>query len=148
MLFRRGTRTFVVASVLTMAIGILHTAGLSNEPPNEAYAAAMESMKAASLTFEPFEMTLWGAFESVWIQVGIFLVLLGVKNIVVVATASSRDVFRQVRVLSAADCGVYAAFTGMFVYYQIPPPLLSYAVLTILFFASAIIAGKLVASER
>lgn len=146
-LFRRGNRTFVVASIITMGVGILHATGLANDPPTDKYAAAIQAMRTASLGIGPFEMTLYGTYESVWIQVGVFLVLLGAKNLLVAGIASSNDLAKLVRVLSAADCGVYIAFTAMFVYYQIPPPLLIYTILATLFLASAIFAGKQTATN-
>ncbi len=141
-MFMKGIRTFAVSSVLTVIIGILHTTGLANDPPNDAWADAYEAARAATLEAGPFSMSLYGTFAGVWIQVGALLIMLGIKNLLVVSALRADHAPRIAARLAAFDCVCFAALTGLFVYFEIPPPLISFAVLTVLFGVAARLSGR------
>lgn len=135
--FKRGHRLFSVASVLTILIGILHTMGLLNEPYNQDWAAAEDAMRGAAIEIGPLTMTLEGMFIGAWIQVGVLLALLGVKNLAVLLALPADGAGVIVRTLSMIDGLTYLGLAALFAVYTIPPPLISFLILAILYFAAA-----------
>ena len=120
-----------------MLVGVLHTLGLANDPPNEAWAQAIEAAKSATIEAGPISLSFYEVYESVWIQVGALLVMYGAANLIVAMKVSAADAQNLIRALARFNAVAFLALTIFFGYYQIPPPFISFAILTILFgFAS------------
>jgi hypothetical protein len=137
-LFKRGHRLFSIASLFTIIIAVLHTLGIINEPYNDQWAAAQEAMRAATVDVGPATMSFESLFFGVWIQVGVLLALLGVKNLAILLAAPAGGTRNVVRTLSIIDGLVYAGLAVLFAVYTIPPPLISFIFLAILFFGAAL----------
>lgn len=131
---------FTTASLLTLTVAVLHTTGLANDPFNDDWAAAVEAMRAANIDVGPMNMTFHGVFVGLWLQVGVLLALLGVKNLAVLLATPADGAHRVIRVLSAIDCIAYAGLTAIFTVVIIPPALVSFAVLTLAFLIAAILS--------
>lgn len=133
--FARGNRLFTAGSLLTIVVGALHTTGLANDPPNDAWADAFEVTRVATLSAGPFTMSLYDLYVGVWIQVGALLLMLGLTNLIVVSTTAGNT--SALRAIAIFDCISFALLTTLFVYCQIPPPLVSFALLTLVFAGAA-----------
>ena len=141
-LFRRPYLAFTVASLLTVLVAVLHTLGLTGKPPDATWADAYDSMRQASVAAGPFEFTLYEVLESVWIQVGVLLVLLALSNLVTLVAAPEDARRSVVRALSALHGAFYILLAAFFWYYRIPPPLLSFALLAVAFGVAWLAAGR------
>ncbi len=134
---------FIVASMLTLIVAILHTTGLANDPFNDDWATAIEAMRTANIDIGPMNMTFHNLFQGLWIQVGVLLALLGAKNLAVLFVVPADASRKVVRALSVVDCIAYAGLTTVFAILAIPPALISFAVLTVAFLLAAISTGKI-----
>lgn len=139
-LLKPGVRALTVACGLTLVVAALHTLGIAGDPPDARLAAVLEEMRGTTVGSGWFTFSLYAVFESVWIQVGVLLVMLAGKSLVAVAVVSPESRARVVRALSLFDALFYAGLTAGFVYYRIPPPLVSFAVLTVAFVVAAALA--------
>ena len=131
--FAPGVRGMSIASILAILIGVLHTLGLANEPPNENWAAAQDAMRNATIEAGSLSMSLAGVFEAVWIQTGILLVIVGLANIVAVTAVPGEvavPLARRLSILHAISAVLMAALIAR---YMIPPPFVAFVVLTIAF---------------
>jgi len=140
-LLERGNRAFTIASLLTITVAIAHTTGLTNEPFNEEWAAAIEAMEKAKVEIGPMTMSFDGLFLGLWLQVGALLALLGVKNIVLLICLPDDASHKVIRALSIVDCVGYAGLAMTFYIVVIPPALVSFVVLTLAYLIAAISSG-------
>ncbi len=138
-LFRRGTRMFTVASLLTLVVAMAHMTGLTNEPFNDDWATAIDAMNNATLELGPMMMSFHGLFVGLWVQVGVLVALVGVKNLAVLVVMPGEVAGRVARALCVIDCITCAGLTAFFAVNVVPPALVSFAILTITYFAGAIL---------
>jgi hypothetical protein len=141
-LLRRGNRAFTVASLLTIAISIAHLTGLTNEPFNEDWAVAFEAMQNATVDIGPMTMSFDGLLLGLWLQVGLLLALLGVKNLALLLVLPEETSHNVIRTLSIVDCIGYAGLAVIFLVVVIPPALISFIILTVVYLVTAIRSGQ------
>lgn len=137
-LLRRGNRAFTVASLLMILVAVGHTMGIANDPPDENWATAQDAMKAATVEAGPVEFTLYGVFVSVWIQVGALLAMIAMMNLIVMITAPDDALPELIRALSIFQAVAFGLLTVLFAVYQILPPLIAFALLTVAFLVPAL----------
>ena len=146
-MYAKGSRGFAAASWLMLLVAVAHTLGLLNEAPTDEWAAAIDGMKEATMAVGPFDMNFWGLYVALWIQVGALLVMLAGCNLLLVFTVPTEQVRKPVRALSILESGICAALCALFLYYQVPPPAISFALLTVAFLASALSAHRALSEE-
>ncbi|HXV77858.1 MAG TPA: hypothetical protein VD788_16225 [Candidatus Polarisedimenticolaceae bacterium] len=132
-MLRKGRRLFTVASVLVLVVASAHTLGMLSEPREAADVAIVESMQA-----HRFELGL-GMSPSVFdiqmslgLTMTVFLVFVGVGNLVIAGRDPwiAAGVLRFAAVLNATCMWVLVL---LYWFYRIPPPLISFALLGLLF---------------
>ena len=68
-------------------------------------------------------------------------------NLLLVFTVPTEQVRKPVRALSILESAICAALCALFLYYQVPPPAISFALLTVAFLASALSAHRALSEE-
>ena len=145
---RPGNRMFTAATGLGVLIAFAHMGSLFSGPLNDDWAEAMDAMRAATFEMGPLSMSFFGVLAGVWIEVSALLIMLAAKNVVLLAVAPADALPRLIRAMSILDAIAYAALTLLFVYYQIPPPIISFAVLALAFLAAAVLSKKAESSAK
>lgn len=139
--FRPGVRALTIASLLTFVVAVLHTLGLANDQaPDPQWASALDAMRGATVEAGPFAFSLYDVLAAVWIQVGVLLVMLSGKNLLLIALVPPQAQPRVIRALSLFDAACCGVLTILSAVYAIPPPLVSFALLTLAFLAAAAFA--------
>ena len=95
-------------------------------------------MKAVTLAPGAPEPNLLDVMLGLWLQVGGLLLLLGMKNLALLAVMPKDSSARVVRVMSLVDGTLCAAMAVLFVFVFMPPPLISFAILAVLFLLCAV----------
>jgi hypothetical protein len=137
-----ATITFTVASVLTILVALLHASGLASELPDASWKLAEQAMRDAGLERGFFRFNLYGVFESVWLEVSVLLAMMGGKNLLLLGVVPVEARSATVRALSWLDGIGYALLAAFFLYYRLPPPLISFAVLAALFLLAGALARR------
>src|SRR6185295_12779782 len=125
-MFTRGRRLFTIASLAMLLVAGLHTLGNLDTRPIDAGDAAVQS--AMSGYTIPLGMgmapSIWGIFRMLVFTMTVTLVALAALALVL---AADRQVparaLRHVAITLAITSGV---LTAMCVFYQVPPPLISF----------------------
>ena len=134
---RPGRRTFVVASVFLMLVGVLHSLGhFMPQPADPALAAIEASLRAyhypLGLGFSPSLMDIQ---DSLSLTMSIALLWLGLMGTLVGLSDASPQVLRRMTFMNLAGC---AGLMALFAYYRIPPPFVSVALVEVMFALSLI----------
>ena len=139
MIFTRGRRLFTTACLAVILVAIAHTA--AHLAPNPALAAdpAYTKLVAAIDDYHaPLGMGMSPSFhdihKSLVFTMTVSLVSLGILGL---AFAADRCVTsRELTKLAAITAATAAFMTGVYWVYHVPPPLVSLAVVTLLFAGS------------
>ena len=133
-LFGPGRRLFSWACITTIAVAGLHTIGntLSTPPGESTYRTVETAMRDYRV---PMGMgmspSLWDIYRGLVFTMSICLVAMGALGL---AVAGSRDATPALLARLAVVLAFFsAALTVLYWIYQIPPPLISMAVVTVLF---------------
>jgi hypothetical protein len=129
---RPGRRTFVVASVFLLLVGVLQAAGHSAKLPADPRLEAIEmSLRAyrypLGLGMAP---TLMAIQDALSLTVSITLVWLGLMGVLVGLSDASPQVLRRMTFANMAGC---AALMALYAHYRIPPPFVSLALVEVMF---------------
>jgi len=138
--FRRGRRLLASAGVLLLVVACLHTWGSFMPPaPGTPEETITEEMAAVRL---PMGMGMTPStldvFRSLAVTMSVFLLWAGLSTLMVAAHGSRRDVQR--RAWSGSVLSLALALVAWC--YHVPPPLISFAVVTLVFLAAAVAAGE------
>lgn len=129
-LFTKGRRLYTTASILTILVAGMHTLGnLQPDPPE--YEGVLTAMRGALV---PMGMgmnpSIYDIYWSLVFGMSVFIAGLGVLGLVLVSTT---DATLKVLSRSAAMFAVISAgVTAVCWVAQVPPPVISFAVLTVL----------------
>ena len=134
-LFQKGHRLFAAASAIAIIISVLHTTALLNVPADDSWSLAFDAMKIATAAPDIPAPSLFDVTLGAWLQVGALLFMLGAKNLALLATLPSETVPRMMRAVSYVDGIAYAALAILFYFLSIPPPMISFAILGVMFLA-------------
>ena len=132
-MFARGRRLFTIASLTTILVACLHAIGNSNTTPVDArQAAVIQAMTGYTI---PLGMgmapSFWGIFRVLVHTMTVTLVALGAVGL---ALAGDRQVAARVLRRVAVILAIVSAVLSMVCYvHQIPPPLISFVVLVLLY---------------
>ncbi len=137
--FRRGRRLLASAGVALLLTAAAHTVGhFQPVPPNSPAETITEEMAAVrfplGLGMAPSMLDI---FQSLSLGMSLFLAWIGLSTLAVAAHGSRQDVQR--RASSGFVLGLILAWLNW--QFRIPPPLISFAVVTVLF-AGALIAAS------
>jgi hypothetical protein len=139
---QKGHRLFTAASLMAIVIAFAHTSALLNIPEDDSWTAAFDVMKTASVAPDAPKPNLLDVMLGLWLQVGALLLLLGLKNMALLAVVPIESSGRVIRVMSLVDGIVCAVMAILFVFVFIPPPLISFAILAVMFLLTAIRGTK------
>jgi len=132
-MFARGRRLFTIASLAMLLVAGLHTLGnLSTRPIDAREAAVQHAMRDYTI---PLGMgmapSLWGIFRLLVFTMTVTLVALAALALVL---AADRQVpARALRRVAAALTITSGLLTAMCFFYQVPPPLISFVLVTLLY---------------
>jgi hypothetical protein len=140
-MFTRGRRLFATACIATIVVAILHTIGntLGDAPPDPAYAAVDAAMRGYRI---PLGMgmspSVYDIHRTLVFTMSISIAAMGVLGLVVAASReATHTLIAQIATVEALTCG---ALTVLCALYQVPPPLISFTVVTLLFAGALMIA--------
>ncbi len=129
-LFTPGRRLFTTSALATLGVAALHTYGASRPIPMVIDAVA-QTMQNTALDLG-FGMTpsLWDLHQSLAYTMGITLAVMALLGLVLAGTAeaTSRVLSRMAAVMTTGCI----ALTALCWIYRVPPPLISFAILSLL----------------
>jgi hypothetical protein len=129
-MFTKGRRLYTAASILTLLVATMHTLGnLQPDPPQ--YEGVLTAMREAPVPMGMgMEPSIYDIYWSLVFGMSVFLAGSGILGIVLAATA---DASKMVLSRSAAVFAVIAAGQVAILWVaRVPPPLISFAVITVL----------------
>lgn len=142
-IFRPGCRLFAAGSILMLLTAAAHTAGhFSPIPENDApLKSVIEAMTGYTLDLGMgMRPSLMAVQLSLSLTMTIFLVFLAVQNLATLYWAG--DSARLVRGLTVINLLCALALTALYWHYRIPPPLISFALISIVFLLSLALPDK------
>jgi len=134
LLFVRGRRLFTWSCIATIVVAALHTIGNTlSTPPGEGALLAVESAMRGYRLPLGLGMTpsIWEINRALVFTMSICYVAMGALGL---AVAGSRDATPPLLSRLALLLAIFsAALTVLYWFYRIPPPLISMAIVTVLF---------------
>ena len=127
-LFSNGRRLYTTSSILMIVVAGLHTFGTSQPIPVE-FQGVLQAMQGASVDMGMgMTPTIWDLDRSLAYTMSLTLALLGGLGLILAGTpeATSRVLSRTAAVMTAG-C---VALAVLYWIYRVPPPLISFTVLT------------------
>lgn len=140
MIFKRGNRLFASGSILLILVAALHSIGHFAPPPagDAKLAAAIDAMRGYQFDIG-FGMlpSFMDVFESISLTMSIMILFVAWLNLTVLSVAGDNArLVRRLTVLNAIGSG---ALVVLYAYYRVPPPLISFAVVEVIFILALIV---------
>jgi len=131
-MFRRGRRLFSIASILLILTAVAHTLGhFQPDPQTPEFANLKSTMQSYQIDLGMgMKPSIHGIFESLSLTMTITLLLLGLQNLLVAAVDESGKMIRRFALVNIVGVG---ALIALYWSYRIPPPLISFAIVEIVF---------------
>ncbi|MGH7493616.1 MAG: LIC_13387 family protein [bacterium] len=132
-MFKRGNRLFAAATISLFLVAAAHTLGhFAGVPEDAALAAVANSMRGYSfdlgMGMHPSFMDI---HESLSLTMSLFLIFLGIQNLATLALApEAKQLLRTLALINFLCAG---ALVVLYAAYRVPPPLISFAVVSVLF---------------
>lgn len=141
-IFRPGCRLFAIGSILMLLTAAAHTAGQFAPAPND---AALNSVLSAMQGYKlDMGMGMKPSIEEVYYSLAftmsILLLFLGVQNLVSIYLAG--DSAKLMRSLTAINLLCVVAQVILNWHYRIPPPLISFVLISLVFALSLAMPNK------
>jgi hypothetical protein len=134
LLFARGRRLFTWSCIATIVVAALHTIGNTvSTPPDDAALVSLESAMRGYRISMGMGMapSVWEIYRGLVFTMSVCLVAMGALGL---AAAGSRDATAPLLSRLALVLAIFsAALTVLYWVYQIPPPLISMTIVTVLF---------------
>jgi hypothetical protein len=133
-LFQRGRRLYTSACLATILVAILHTIGntLSSPPADPEYFRVLEAMTRYRIPLGlGMSPSVWDIYRDLVFTMSVCLVAMGVLGLVVGSSVDATP--RLISRMALAGALSSAALTAVSWFYQVPPPLISMAIVTLLF---------------
>jgi hypothetical protein len=132
-MFRRGNRLFAAGSIALLLVATAHTLGhFAGGPDDPAFAAVENAMRGYSVDLGlGMRPTMRDIHLSLALTMSVFLVFLGIQNLATLALAPEAK--RLLRVLALINFLCAGALVVLYAVYRVPPPLISFVVVGILF---------------
>jgi len=140
-MWTKGRRVFTVASVFLLLVAAAHTSGMFSTPTDPALRTVEAAMRGYRMDLGlGMTPSLWDVSQALGFTMSILLVALGVQNFVTVQLAG--HVRGLVRRLSLVNVVFMGALAALYWAYRIPPPLVSFGLVLLLFVGAWIEAGS------
>ena len=140
-MFRRGRRLFSIASILLILTAVAHTLGhFQPEPRTPEFTNLKSTMQAYQIDLGmEMKPSILGIFESLSLTMSITVLLLGLQNLLVAMVDESGKMIRRFALLNIFGVGALAAIYWT---YRIPPPLISFVIVEIVFLLAILIPDR------
>lgn len=138
-IFSKGRRSLTVAAIATLLVAAAHTVATFAPPP--ANDAAMLAVIAAMQGYQmPMGLgmapTVWDVQMALSVTMSLFLIAFAVLGL---SFAGDRDAApRTLSRIAMISAGTMAALTVVYAVFRIPPPLVTIAILAILYLVAAL----------
>jgi hypothetical protein len=140
-MFRRGRRLFSIASILLILTAAAHTlVHFQPEPQTPEFANLKSTMEAYK--FDPgmgTKPSVNAILNSLSLTMSITLFLLGLQNLLVAMVDESGKMIRRFALVNIIGVG---ALIALYWYYRIPPPLISFVIVEIMFLLAVLIPDR------
>jgi hypothetical protein len=138
-IFSKGRRALSVAAIATLVVSAIHTVG-TFLPPSEgdtALLAVIESARGYHLELGlGMAPSIWDIQQALSVTMSLFLIALAVFGL---SFAGDQDATpRTLSRIAVISTGTMAALTVTYAIFQIPPPLISMAVLAVLYLVASL----------
>jgi hypothetical protein len=140
-MFRRGRRLFSVASILLILTAVAHTLGQFQPGPQTPEFANLKSTMEA-YTFDlgmGMKPSVNAILDSLSFTMSITLFLLGWQNLLVAMVDESGKMIRRFALVNIIGVG---ALIALYWYYRIPPPLISFVIVEIVFLLAVLTPNR------
>ena len=138
-IFSKGRRSLTVAAIATLLVAAAHTVGTFAPPPagDEAVRSVITAMqgyrKAMGLGMAP---SVWDVQMALSLTMSLFMVAFAVLGL---SFAGDRDASpRTLSRIAMISAGTMVALTVVYAVFRIPPPLVTIAILAILYLVAAL----------
>ena len=139
-MFRRGRRLFSIASILLILTAVAHTLGhFQPEPRTPEYTNLKSTMQAYQIDMMGMKPSAYGMLESLSLTLTVMLLMLGLQNLLVAMVDESGKMIRRFGLLNIIGVGALIALSW---YYSIPPPLISFVIVEIVFLLAILIPDR------
>ena len=139
-MFRSGRRLFSIASILLILTAVAHTLGhFSPEPTTPEFTNLKSTMQAYQIDMMGMKPSAHGILQSLSLTLTIMLLMLGLQNLLVAMVDESGKMIRRFALVNII--GV-AALVAIYWYYRIPPPLVSFVIVEIVFLLAVLIPDR------
>lgn len=138
-IFSKGRRSLTVAAIATLLVAAAHTVGTFAPPP--AGDAAMLSVIAAMQGYQKamglgMAPSVWDVQMALSLTMSLFMVAFAVLGL---SFAGDRDASpRTLSRIAMISAGTMGALTVVYAVFRIPPPLVTIAILAILYLVAAL----------
>lgn len=140
LIFKRGNRLFAAGSIGLIITSIFHTIGHFAPPPinDPALTTAKEAMRAFRFDFGlGMQPSIMEIFDSLGLTMSITVFFLGIYNLTTLSLAGNNSkLVRRLILLNVLGAG---ALVALYAFYRIPPPLISFAAVEVLFILALIV---------
>ncbi len=128
-LFTRGRRLYTTASLLTLGLAAFHAYGSSQPIPPDIDPIVQSMQNTSGDMGFGMSPSLWDIHQGLAFTMAITLATLALLGLVLAGTteATSRVLTRTAAVMTAGCI----ALTALYYIFRVPPPLISFAVLTL-----------------
>lgn len=136
-----GRRLYVAGSIALILVGALHTWGqFAPSPSDPALSAVLTMMRGVRLELGlGMQPSVYDIFRSLAFTMSITLVALGAFGLIVARADPSARLLRAAILTSTIAVGALVVLQAL---YRIPPPLISLAVVELLFLAALVRAAQ------
>ena len=139
-MFRRGRRLFSIASILLILTAVAHTLGhFQPEPRTPEFANLKSAMQAYQIDMMGMKPSAYGVLESLSLTMTIMLLMLGLQNLLVAMVDESGKMIRRFTIVNIIGVGALVALSW---FYRIPPALISFVIVEIMFLLAILIPDR------
>ncbi|MBI1765176.1 MAG: hypothetical protein HYR56_27505 [Acidobacteria bacterium] len=139
-MFRQGRRLFSAASICLLITALLHTLGnLSLTPMNDAEAAVLKAMREFTLAMGMGMVpSFLDIFRDLTFTMSVTVVVWGMQNLLAAKHGSDR-LLKPLTWLNVLGVGALVVMNAV---YRVPPPLICFSVVEVLFLLSLFSKGS------
>lgn len=131
----RGRKSFIAANAFMLLIDVSHTWGRFNPPIDSGEQVVRTSMQAYAIDMGlGLQASLWDVFQSLGFTMSVYLLAAGALNLWLLSFLDAR----RLRQLAFLNAGVAFVLTGLYSFYTITPPIVSYAAIGLAFVVAGV----------
>lgn len=138
-IFSKGRRALSVAAIATLLVAAMHTVGTFVPPPADdaALLAVIEAARGHHIEMGlGMAPSIWDIQQALSVTMSLFLIAIAVFGL---SFAGDQDATpRTLSRIAMISTGTMAALTVTYAVFQIPPPLISIAILAVLYLVASL----------